>query len=62
MEKQFDYAKGLERLKEIALLMEDPGTPLQELDRYLRESEEISGECRAYLRTIRENHEKDIRN
>ena len=50
----FDYAKAVERLEEIAKKVEDPQTGLDEMDKYLAESEELIGKCREYLRTARE--------
>ena len=50
----FDYAKAVSRLEEIAKQVEDPQTGLDEMDKYLAESEELIGKCREYLRTARE--------
>lgn len=54
MKQQFDYAKAVERLEEIARKVEDPQTGLGEMDKYLAESEELITKCREYLRTARE--------
>ena len=54
MKNNFDYAKAVERLEEIAKKVEDPQTGLDEMDKYLAESEELIGRCREYLRTARE--------
>ena len=52
--EHFDYAKAVSRLEEIAKQVEDPQTGLDEMDKYLAESEELIGKCREYLRTARE--------
>ena len=54
MKEKFDYAKAVSRLEEIAKQVEDPQTGLDEMDKYLAESEELIGKCREYLRTARE--------
>ena len=53
MKDNFDYTKAVERLEEIARKVEDPQTGLDEMDKYLAESEELIGKCREYLRTAR---------
>ncbi|MBP5488489.1 MAG: exodeoxyribonuclease VII small subunit [Bacteroidales bacterium] len=51
---KFDYAKAIQRLEEIAKKVEDPQTGLDDMDKYLAESEELIQKCRDYLRTARE--------
>ena len=53
MEK-FDYAKAMAELEEIAARIEDPSTGLDDIDKYIKRSEELIEGCRAYLRTARE--------
>lgn len=53
MEK-FDYTKAVATLEEIALKVEDPSTGVEDIDKYIRQTEELVGKCRAYLRTVRE--------
>lgn len=53
MKEEFDYQKALSRLEEIAAKVEDPSTGLEDIDKYVRESEELVAGCRAYLRTVR---------
>lgn len=53
MEK-FDYTKAIATLEEIALKVEDPSTGVGEIDKYIRQTEELVDKCRAYLRTVRE--------
>jgi len=52
MEK-FDYGKALAELEQIAQLAEDPATGLDDLDKYIKRSEELIAACREYLRTAR---------
>ena len=56
MEK-FDYEKAMARLEEIARKVEDPSTALGDIDAYLKETDELIGACRKYLRTARETLE-----
>lgn len=53
MEK-FDYTKAIATLEEIALKVEDPSTGVEDIDKYIRQTEELVEKCRAYLRTVRE--------
>ena len=34
--------------------VEDPSTGLEDIDRYVKQSEELISRCRAYLRTVRD--------
>ena len=51
MEK-FDYTKAIATLEEIALKVEDPSTGVEDIDKYIRQTEELVDKCRAYLGTI----------
>ena len=53
MEEEFDYAKALEELERIAEKVEDPSTAIDDIDKYIRRSDELVGKCREYLRTLR---------
>lgn len=53
MEK-FDYTKAIATLEEIALKVEDPSTGVEDIDKYIRQTEELVEKCRTYLRTVRE--------
>lgn len=57
MEK-FDYPKAIAELEEIARLAEDPATPLGDLDKYIKRSDELITLCREYLRTTRTKIDK----
>ncbi|MBP9998221.1 MAG: exodeoxyribonuclease VII small subunit [Bacteroidales bacterium] len=54
----FDYDRAVAELEQIALKVEDPSTGLGEIDRYIRRSDELVAQCRAYLRGIREKTEE----
>ncbi len=56
--EKFDYSAALEELQQIVVKVEDPSTCLDDIDRYIRRSEELIGRCRAYLRTAREKVDK----
>ena len=52
--ERFDYNKAVEELESIAAKVEDPDTGIDDIDRYIRRSEELIEACRAYLRGARE--------
>jgi exonuclease VII small subunit len=52
--KEFDYAKAVEELEMIAAKVEDPQTGIEDIDRYIKRSEDLISACRAYLRGARE--------
>ena len=54
MEEVFDYGKAVEELEAIAAMVEDPKTGIDEMDKYVRRSEELISACRACLRGARE--------
>lgn len=54
MEEIFDYAKAVQELEAIAQKVEDPNTGIDDIDRYIKRSEELIQACRAYLRGARE--------
>lgn len=55
MVQNFDYKKAVEELEAIAAKVEDPKTGIDEIDKYLRRSQELLEACRAYLRGARES-------
>lgn len=52
---KFDYISALDRLERIAVTVEDPGTCLDDVDKYVSEAGELIEKCRAYLRQARES-------
>ena len=56
--KNFDYLEALSRLEQIAVKVEDPATGLPEIEGCLKESSELVGACRKYLRELRDGWEK----
>ena len=55
MKEDFDYRAAVEELETIAMKVEDPQTGIDDIDRYIRRSEELVQACRKYLRGVREN-------
>ena len=55
MVQKFDYKKAVEELEAIAAKVEDPKTGIDEIDKYLKRSQELLEACRAYLRGARES-------
>lgn len=52
--KEFDYAKAIDELETVAARVEDPKTGIDDMEKYIRRSEELVEACRAYLRGARE--------
>ena len=52
--EEFNYTKAVDELEAIAAKVEDPQTGIDDIDRYIRRSEELNEACRAYLRGARE--------
>ena len=52
--EDFDYQKAIAALEEIAEKVEDPSVGLEDIDRYVKQSEELISKSRAYLRSVRE--------
>lgn len=57
MKDKFEYEKAIEELEKIAAKVEDPKTGVEDIDRYIRRSQELIEACRAYLRGAREKLE-----
>lgn len=53
MERKFEYRKAIEELEAIAAKVEDPKTGIDDIERYIRRSEELVAACREYLRGAR---------
>lgn len=54
MERKFEYRKAIEELEAIAAKVEDPKTGIDDIERYIRRSEELVAACREYLRGARQ--------
>ena len=56
--ENFDYVGTLKKLEEIASKVEDPGTGIDDIGKYVREADIMIEKCRQYLREVREKTEK----
>lgn len=52
--EMFDYAAAVAELEKIAATVENPETPVDDIDGYIRRSEKLIADCRAWLRGVRE--------
>ncbi len=57
MKEKFNYNEAVAELEKIAARVEDPATGLDEIERLVRQSDELIGRCREYLRTVRQKTE-----
>ncbi len=53
-DQAFDYSEAVAELERIARKVEDPGTGIEDIDRYIKKAGELISGCRQYLRTARE--------
>ena len=53
MEK-FDYKEAVTTLEKILAKVEDPATGIDDIDKYVRQAEDLTSRCREYLRSLRE--------
>lgn len=49
----FDYAAAVAELEDIASKAENPDTGIEDIDKYIKRSDELIAKCRAYLRGAR---------
>lgn len=49
----FDYAAAVAELEKIAEKAENPETGIDDIDKYIKRSDELISKCRAYLRGAR---------
>ncbi|MBO7396629.1 MAG: exodeoxyribonuclease VII small subunit [Bacteroidales bacterium] len=54
MEAEFDYAKAIAQLEEIAAKVENPETSLEDIDALVSRSKVLIAGCRDYLRSVKE--------
>ena len=52
--EQFDYKKAIEELEAIAAKVESPQTGIDDIEKYMKRSQELVEACREYLRGVRE--------
>jgi len=57
MEQKFEYNKAVEELEAIAAQVENPETGIDDIDKYMKRSQELIAACRDYLRGAREKLE-----
>lgn len=57
MKEPFNYNEAVAELEKIAARVEDPATGLDEIERLIKQSDELIGRCREYLRTVRQTTE-----
>ena len=55
MEEKFDYTKAIAELEAIAAKVEDPDTGIDEIDKYMKRSQQLVAACRDYLCGARES-------
>ena len=55
MEEKFDYTKAIAELEAIAAKVEDPNTGIDDIDKYMKRSQQLVAACRDYLRGARES-------
>ena len=60
--EDFDYKDAVAALEEMAEKVEDPSTGLDDIDRYVKQSEELIAKCRAYLRSVRDKIDSSFEN
>lgn len=56
--KDFDYNSSILELERIETRVQDPATPLEEIDSLLERSAKLIQQCREYLRSERQRLEK----
>ena len=53
MDEKFEYAKAIEELEAIAVKVENPQTGIEDIEKYMKRSQELIAQCREYLRGAR---------
>ncbi|MGN0189158.1 MAG: exodeoxyribonuclease VII small subunit [Candidatus Cryptobacteroides sp.] len=51
----FNYGEAVKELERIAGIVENPDTGIEDIDKYIRRSDELISACRAYLRGMRDH-------
>lgn len=52
--KEFDYTQAVAELEQIIQKVEDPAVGVDDIDKYIKRSDELISACREYLRGARE--------
>ena len=60
MKKEFDYKAAIGRLESLEQKIQDPATPLDEVEELIRTANGIVADCRKYIRSIREEYEENL--
>ena len=53
MEEKFEYAQAIEELEAIEVKVENPQTGIEDIEKYMKRSQELIAQCREYLRGAR---------
>lgn len=54
MSEEFNYSDAMAELERIALKVEDPSTGIDDIGKYIKQSDELVEKCRNYIRSVRE--------
>ena len=55
MAEGFNYTEAVRELERIAEIVENPDTGIEDIDKYIKRSDELISACRAYLRGMRDH-------
>lgn len=58
--EEFDYKTAVGQLESLERKIQDPATPLSEVEGLIAQASELIAKCRQYLRTIREGYEENL--
>ena len=54
MTEGFNYTEAVRELERIAEIVENPDTGIEDIDKYIKRSDELISDCRAYLRGMKD--------
>ena len=55
MTEGFNYTEAVRELERIAEIVENPDTGIEDIDKYIKRSDELISDCRAYLRGMKDH-------
>ncbi|MGN1046687.1 MAG: exodeoxyribonuclease VII small subunit [Candidatus Cryptobacteroides sp.] len=55
MAEGFNYTEAVRELERIAEIVENPETGIDDIDKYIKRSDELISACRAYLRGMKDH-------